>query len=151
MRHTAVPGYCIASIFLCFHRLIGLWKITLQIYTIGIGHRSVGPLRHNVRLPKGDAPVQEKLEPGSHGMGTGLHDNEAALGNGLQFVGGQQGSFHHLQALAGIVLATAHRAGEDGAATQSFGQDFCGLAVRSKAAEDGILAVILNDFAALFS
>lgn len=135
-----MSGYCIASIFLCFHRFIRLWKITLQIYTIGIGHRSVGSLRHSVRLPKGDAPVQEKLESGSHRVSTGLHDNEAAFGNGFQLVWGQQCSLHHLQALAGIVLATAHRAGEDGAAAQSFGQHFSSLTVGSKAAEDGILS-----------
>ena len=84
-------------------------------------------------------------------MCAGFHDNEAALGNGFQLVWGQQCSLHHLKALAGVVLAAAHRAREDGSATQRFGQDFCGLTVGSKATEDGILAVILNDFAALFS
>ena len=84
-------------------------------------------------------------------MSTGFHDNKAALGNGFQLVGRQQGALHHLQALAGIVLAPAHRAGEDGAAAQGFGQHFGGLAVGCKAAEDGVLAVVLNDLAALFS
>ena len=84
-------------------------------------------------------------------MCAGFHDNEAALGNGFQLVGRQQGTLHHLEALAGIVLAPAHRAGEDGAAAQGFGQYLRSLAVGGEAAEDGVLAVVLNDLAALFS
>lgn len=37
-------------------------------------------------------------------MSTDFHDNKAALGNGLQLVGGQLDTLNHLQALVGVVL-----------------------------------------------
>ena len=111
-----------------------------QIHTVGIGHLSIGSLRHGVRRSKGDAPIQEEPEAGAHGMSAGFHDNEAALGDRFQLVRGEKGTLHHLQALAWIVLATAHGAGQDGAAAQGFGQHFSGLAVVGKATENGVLA-----------
>lgn len=87
--------------FLC---LIRLKVITLQVYPIDMGHRSVGPFQHGVRFPEGNAPVQKKLKPSLHGMSTDFHDNKAALGNGLQLVGGQLDTLNHLQALVGVVL-----------------------------------------------
>ena len=36
-------------------------------------------LRHLVRLPKGDAPLQEQPQPGAHGVSAGFHDDEVTL------------------------------------------------------------------------
>lgn len=47
-----------------------------------------------------------------------------------------------------VRLTPTHGAGENGAAAKSFEQNLGGLDVRGKAAEDCILAVVLNDFAA---
>ena len=115
-------------------------EILFQIYTVGIGHLSIGSLRHSIQFPKGNAPLEKQPQLGAHGMGTGLHHNEAALGDGFQLVRGEKGTLHHLQALAWIVLATAHGAGQDGAAAQGFGQHFSGLAVGGKATENGVLS-----------
>ena len=122
MGDSTPAGYRVAAAFIHLLWFTELRKIPLQIHPVGIGHRSVGSLRHHKRLPEGDTPIQEKLEPGPHGMCAGFHDDKAALGNGFQLVGRQQGTLHHLEALAGIVLAPAHRAGEDGAAAQGFGR-----------------------------
>ena len=73
-------------------------------------------------------------------MGAGFHNDEASLGNGFQLVRSEQGTLHHLEGLTGVVLATAYRAGENGAASQGFGQHFGGLAVGGKAAENGVLS-----------
>ena len=54
-------------------------------------------------------------------MASGLLHDEAALGDGLELICRQQGALHHLQALAGIVFAAAHRAGEHRAAAEGFG------------------------------
>ena len=134
----------------CFLSFISFREIVLQIHTVGVVHSSVRSFRHGVWRSKGNAPIQEEPKPGPHRMRAGFHDDKAALGNGLQFVRRQQGALHHLEALAGVVLAPAHGAGEDGAAAQGFGQHFGSLAVGGKAAEDGVLAVVLNDLAALF-
>lgn len=73
-------------------------------------------------------------------MGAGFHDDEASLWDGLQLVRRQQSTLHHLQALAGVVLATAHGARQNGAAAESFGQGFRSLTVGSEAAKNGILS-----------
>ena len=121
MHHSSVTGYSIGSAFVDILCLAGLREIPLQIHTVGVGYRSVGPFRHSVRFCEGDAPIQEKLEAGAHRMSAGFHDDEAPLGNGLQFVRCQQCSLHHLQALAGVILAPVYGAGQHGAATQRFG------------------------------
>ena len=54
-------------------------------------------------------------------MASGLLHDEAALGDGLELICRQQGALHYLQALAGIVFAAAHRAGEHRAAAEGFG------------------------------
>ena len=71
-----------------------------------------------------------------------FHDHKAALGDGFQFVRRHEGPLHHLQALAGIVLTSADRAGQYRAAAQRLGELLRRLAVGGEAAEDGILAVI---------
>lgn len=121
----------------------------LQINTVGIGYCSVGPLWHRVRISKSNTPFLKKPQAGAHRMSAGFHDNETALGDRLQFVRRQQCALHHLQALTGVVLPTVHGTGQDGAASKCFGQSFRSLAVRCETTEDGILAVVLNDFAAL--
>ena len=65
MHHSSVTGYSIGSALIHIFGLAGLWEIPLQIHTVGIGHRSVGTLRHGVGLSEGDAPIQEELETGA--------------------------------------------------------------------------------------
>ena len=77
-----------------------------------------------------------------------FHHHKAALGNGFQFVRRHQRTLHHLQALAGIVLSAADRAGQYSAAAQRFGELLRRLAVGCKAAEDGILTVVSQYFCA---
>lgn len=84
-------------------------------------------------------------------MAACFHHNKVAFGNGPQFVRSHQGPLHHLQRLTGVILALAHRAGLHRAGAEVFGQHFRSLAARRKTAEDCVLAVILNDLAALFA
>ena len=72
-------------------------------------------------------------------MGSGFHHDKIAFGDGLQFIGRHQCSFHHLEGLAGIVFAFADAAAHHGAGTQRLGQHLSGLGVGSEAAEDGVL------------
>ena len=71
-----------------------------------------------------------------------FHDHKAAFGDGFQFVRRHEGPLHHLQALAGIILTPANRAGQYRAAAQRLGELLRRLAVGGEAAEDGILTVI---------
>ena len=80
-----------------------------------------------------------------------LLDNKIPLGNRLQLIWRQQWTLHHLQTLAGVVLPTAHRSRQNGAVSERLGQHLCRLAVGCEAAEDGVLAVVLNNFASFFS
>ena len=75
---------------------------------------------------KGDAPVQKQAEPGLRGMASGLHHNETALRNGAQLVRCHQGTLHHLQGAAGVVLALTHGTYLYGTAAEGLGQDFPG-------------------------
>lgn len=84
-------------------------------------------------------------------MASGLLHDKAAFWNRLELIRRQQGAFHHLQALAGIVFPAAHGAGEHRAAAEGFGEGICRLTVRSKAAADHILAVVHQDGCAFFS
>ena len=84
-------------------------------------------------------------------MASGLLHDEAAFRNRLEFIRRQQGSLHHLQALAGIVFAAAHRAGEHRAAAEGFGEGIRRFTVRGKAAADHILAVVHQDGCAFFA
>ena len=99
-------------------------------------------LRGDVRLTEGNTPIQKQAQLCLHGMRPRLHDHEAAFGDGFQFVRCHQGSLHHLQALTGIIFASADRAGQYRAAAQRLGELLRRLTVGSEAAEDGILAVI---------
>ena len=84
-------------------------------------------------------------------MASGLLHDEATLGDGLELICCQQGALHHLQALAGIVFASAHRAGEHRAAAEGFGEGIRCFTVRRKAAADHILAVIHQNGCTFFA
>ena len=106
--------------------------------------------RHSVSLFfEGNAPFQKETESSLHWMTASFHHNKVPLGNRFQLVWCHQGTLHHLQRLAGIILALAHRAGLHRAGAEVFGQHFGSLAARRKTAEDRILTIILNDLAAL--
>ena len=75
-------------------------------------------------------------------MHPGFHGDKLALGHTFQLVRGHQPPPHHLQAAGIIVLALAHRTGEDGLFSQIFGEGFCCLAAGSETAENGELAVV---------
>ena len=148
MSNVAMAGYRIGPALVYLLSLTGLRQISFQIHPVGVGDCTIGPLWHRKRLLESDAPIQEELKTGAHRMGTDFHDDEAALGNGLQFVRRQQRTLHHLKALAGVIFATAHRTGQDGSASKSFGQGFRSLAVGREATENRVLTVVLDDFAA---
>ena len=84
-------------------------------------------------------------------MASGLLHDEAALGDGLELICRQQGAFHHLQALAGIVFPAAHRAGKHRAVAEGFGEGIRCFAVGGKAAADHILAVIHQNGCTFFA
>ena len=84
-------------------------------------------------------------------MAACFHHNKVAFGNGPQFVRSHQGPLHHLQRLAGIILALAHRAGLHRAGAEVLGQHFGSLAAGRKTAKDRILTVVLNNLAALLT
>ena len=86
-----------------------------------------------------------------HGMGAGLHHHKLSLWNGFQLIRRHECPLHHLQGLAGIVFPPGDGAGEDGAAAQGLGQHLRCLALGREAAEDGVLAVVLNNFASFSS
>ena len=94
-------------------------------------------LRNNIWRTEGNAPVQKQAQLCPHGVRPRFHDHKAAFGDGFQFVRRQEGSLHHLQALAGIVLTSADRAGQYRAAAQRLGELLRRLAVGGEAAEDG--------------
>ena len=79
-----------------------------------------------------------------------FHYHKFALGDGLQFVWRHERALHHLQGLAAL-LALADGAGQYGPATEGGGEGLGGFALGRETAEDGILAVIANNFRALFS
>ena len=106
----------------------------------------VFPQRHSVSLFfEGNTPFQEETKSGLHWVAASFHHDEVAFGNGPQLVRCHQRPFYHLQGLTGVILALAHRAGLHCAGAEVFGQHFRSLAARRKTAEDGILAVVLND------
>ena len=78
-------------------------------------------------------------------MGACFHDDEVPLGDGLELVRGHEGPLDHLDALVGVVLPPGDGAAHHGAAAQSLGQHFGGLAVGGKAAEDGVLHIVHDD------
>jgi len=84
-------------------------------------------------------------------VGACFHDDEVPLGDGLELVRGHEGPLDHLEALVGVVLPPGDGAAHHGAAAQSLGQHFGGLAVGGKAAEDGVLAVIRQDLRPLLA
>ena len=120
--------------------------IFLQHLLIGIDHFSVCLFLHSIKSLKTDAPIKEQPQLCPHGMGAGFHHDKAALWNGFEFIRCHEGALHHLQGLAGIILSTAYAAAHDGAAAQCLTQHFGGLAVGSESAEDGVLAVVHDDF-----
>ena len=122
-----------------------------QRILIGIIDPSGRLFLHTVFLLEGDAPFEEQAQAGTHGVASGLLHDEAALGDGLELICRQQGAFHHLQALAGIVFPSVHRAGEHRAAAEGFGEGIRCFTVGGKAAADHILAVIHQDGCAFFA
>ena len=80
-----------------------------------------------------------------------LLDNKISLGNGLQLIWRQQRTLHHLQALAWIVLSPAHRSRQNSTVSECLGQHLRRLTIWCEATEDGVLAVVLNNFASFFS
>ena len=125
----------------------------LQLLLVGIGHGTCGPLRQQIRITEGDAPVQEEPEPCLHGVRPRLHHYKLALGDGLQFIRRHERPLHHLEGAAGAVFsaALAHRTAHDGAAAQGLGQHLGGLRVGGEAAEDGILRIVDNNLRALLA
>lgn len=123
----------------------------LQLLPSGVVHPALAALRHLIGFPEGDPPVQEQPQPCPHGVGAGFHHHELPLGDGLQLVRGHKGPFRHLEGLAVLPLAPADGAGLHGVATQCLRQHLGRLAVGGKAAENGVLAVVLNDLRALLS
>ena len=99
-------------------------------------------LRGNIWRTEGNAPVEKQAQLCPHGVRPRFHDHKAAFGDGFQFVRRHEGPLHHLQALAGIILTPANRAGQYRAAAQRLGELLRRLAVGGEATEDGILAVI---------
>ena len=77
-------------------------------------------LRGDIWRTEGNAPVEKQAQLCLHRMRPRFHDHEAAFGDGFQFVRRHEGSLHHLQALAGIILTPANRAGQYRAAAQRF-------------------------------
>ena len=122
-----------------------------QRILVGIIDLSGRLFLHTVFLLEGDAPFKEQAQAGTHGVASGLLHDEATLGDGLELICCQQGALHHLQALAGIVFASAHRAGEHRAAAEGFGEGIRCFTVGGKAAADHILAVIHQDGCAFFA
>ena len=124
-----------------------------DLLLLGVLDLAVAVFRHGVGivLIELDTPVEEQLQLDLHGMYTGFHDNEAALGQTFQFVRGEQRTLHHLQRFGRVVLATRYGAGHDGAAAQCFGQHFCGAGVGCKAAEDGELGIVYDDLCAFLA
>ena len=151
MHHSALGGGGIAGAVVICRFSVLLQDTSLQSLTACVDDLPLGTLRHSIRLLKADAPVKEQTQPRPHGMVSGFHHNEAALENGFQLIGREQRTLHHLQGLAGVVLSTAHRAGQHRAIAQGFGQHLGGLTVGGEAAENGILAVVLNNLAALLT
>ena len=108
--------------------------------------------RHSVPLFfEGNPPFQKEAKSSLHWMAASLHHNEVPLGNRSQLVWCHQGALHHLQRLAGIILALAHRAGLHRAGAEVLGQHFGSLAAGRKTAKDRILTVVLNNLAALLT
>ena len=83
-------------------------------------------------LLEGDAPFEEQTQTGTHWVASGLLNDEAAFRNRLELICRQQGSLHHLQALAGIIFPAAHRAGEHRAAAEGFGEGIRCFTVRRR-------------------
>ena len=93
--------------------------------------------RHSVPLFfEGNPPFQKEAKSSLHWMAASLHHNEVPLGNRSQLVWCHQGALHHLQRLAGIILALAHRAGLHRAGAEVLGQHFGSLAAGRKTAKD---------------
>ena len=83
-------------------------------------------------------------------MCAGLHDHKFSLGDGLEFVRRHEWPLHHLQGLVIAVLALADGTREDSPAPQRRGKRLRRFALGGETTEDGILAVIANDFGSLF-
>ena len=133
----------------------GWWELLpngfRQGFLPGVGHRPVAFVRNRVRLSKGDPPLEEQLQLYLHGVDTGFHHNELALGHGLQLVRGHEGPLDHLQGLGTAVLALAYVASLSCPAAQGFAHHLGGFAVGSEAAEDGDLGVIDDNFRSIFA
>lgn len=104
-----------------------------------------------IPLFEGNAPFQEETKSGLHWVAASFHYNKVPFGNRSQLIRCHQGSLHHLQGLAGIILALAHRARLYSAGAEVLGQHFGCLAAWRKTAKDSILTVVLNDLAALLA
>lgn len=79
-----------------------------------------------------------------------LHHNKFSLGNGLELVRRHKRALYHLERLTAL-LALTDGAGQHCPAPQRRGERLRCLALRCKAAEDGVLAVVAHDFCAFFS
>lgn len=118
----------------------------LQLLPPGVVHFPLTMIWRLVRVPEGDAPIQEQPQPCPHGVGAGFHHNKFTLGDGLQLVRRHKGPLHHLEGLTVLSFAPADGTGLDRIASQGSGQHIGGLAVGSEAAKDGGLAIVLDDF-----
>ncbi|MPN38413.1 hypothetical protein SDC9_185937 [bioreactor metagenome] len=125
--------------------------VFLQCLLVSIVYLTLGFFLHGHGLSKGDTPIEKQPEPRSDWVRASFHDNEASLGERFQLVRCHQRPLHHLQGLAGVVFPTADAAAHDGAAAQRLGKNLGGLAVRSEAAEDGVLAVVHDDLRTLLA
>ena len=84
-------------------------------------------------------------------MGAGLHHHKLPFGDGLQLVRRHQRPGNHLKGLAGVILPATDGAAHHRAVAQGLGQHLCRLAVGCKAAEDGVLHVVLDDLRTLLA
>ena len=95
-------------------------------------HRAVALVRNSVRLPKGDAPLEEQLQLDLHGVRPGFHHDEQALGHTFQLIGGHEGALHHLQGLRPVVFPLADVTRLHSPAAQGFAHRLGSLAVGAK-------------------
>ena len=121
-----------------------------ELHATGIANTGVFPRWDGIRLRKTDAPFQEQPQARPRRVQIGFHDDELTFRQRFQLVRAHERPLGHLHTLTGF-LPSADRARENGAVAESFGQHLRSLAVRRKAAEDRVLAVILNDLAAFFA
>lgn len=124
-----------------------------QFRFVGILHLSISVLSNGIGMVfvKLNTPFEEQFEVDAHGMDAGLHHNKITLGQGLQLIGCEERSLHHLQGFRWIVLASGYRSGHNCAATQGFRQRIGRRAVWRKATEQRDLSIIHDNLTTLFT